>query len=303
MNESQRDAVLTVTLMAAYADGSKSQAERQQFRQAAANLSGEGVDLPRLLERVLLKQVTIADLATVLQQTEHRQFAYEMAVVMCDADGQTTAAERLFLDELRAALGLSGEASIALVKQADDLVQIPLSATTTVNENEVDAMVLRYAILNGALELLPQNLATLAILPLQTKMVYRIGKQYGHNLDKRSIGEFLAVLGLGATSQMLENMARKFLGGLGKKLAGGMGKTAAKWGTGPIFSFASTYAIGQLAKTYYAGGRTLSAADLKARFTGLVEQGKGLYDRHRGDVEQQAATIKPTEIFNMVRGA
>lgn len=303
MNESQRDAVLTVTLMAAYADGSKSEAERQQFRQAAANLSGEGVDLPRLLERVLLKRVTLADLAATLQQTEHRQLAYEMAVVMCDADGQTTAAERLFLDELRTALGLPGEASTALVKQADDLVQVPLPATTTVNEKEVDAMVLRYAILNGALELLPQNLATLAILPLQTKMVYRIGKQYGHNLDKRSIGEFLAVLGLGATSQMLENVARKFLGGLGKQLAGGMGKTAAKWGAGPVISFASTYAIGQLAKTYYAGGRTLSTADLKARFAGLVEEGKGLYDRNRGNVEQQAATIKPTEILNMVRGA
>ncbi|MDQ3545732.1 MAG: hypothetical protein M3429_04310 [Verrucomicrobiota bacterium] len=32
-------------------------------------------------------------------------------------------------------------------------------------------MILRYAIVGGALELLPQTMATLAIIPLQSKMV------------------------------------------------------------------------------------------------------------------------------------
>ncbi len=304
MNDSERDAILTVVLMAAFADGSKSDAERQQFKRVAEQLAGQGVDLSRMLERVLLKQVTLAELSAAMPEASHRQLAYEMAVVMCEADGQTTAAETQFLEELRSATGLSVETSTALVKQADQIVTVPLETPgPNPADQEVDGMVLRYAILNGALELLPQNLATLAILPLQTKMVYRIGKKYGHNLDKRSLGEFLAVLGLGATSQMLENVARKLLGGLARKIAGGMGKTAASLATGAAFSFASTYAIGQLAKVYYSGGRKLNTAELKSRFAGLVEKGKSLYEKHRGDVQQQSTSINTADILNMVRGA
>ena len=43
----------------------------------------------------------------------------------------------------------------------------------------IDSMMLKYVILNGALELLPQPIATMAIIPLQMKMVYRIGGVHG----------------------------------------------------------------------------------------------------------------------------
>ena len=58
-------------------------------------------------------------------------------------------------------------------------------------------MILNYAILNGALELLPESLATMAIIPLQMKMVYRIGKTYGFELDRGHIKDFLATAGVG----------------------------------------------------------------------------------------------------------
>ena len=45
-------------------------------------------------------------------------------------------------------------------------------------------MILNYSILNGALELLPQSMASMAIIPLQMKMVYRIGKEHGYELDR-----------------------------------------------------------------------------------------------------------------------
>ncbi|MCK7498350.1 MAG: hypothetical protein MZW92_52755 [Comamonadaceae bacterium] len=53
-------------------------------------------------------------------------------------------------------------------------------------------MILNYAILNGALELLPDSLASMAIIPLQMKMVYRIGKSYGYELDRGHVKDFLA---------------------------------------------------------------------------------------------------------------
>jgi len=39
----------------------------------------------------------------------------------------------------------------------------------TMTGAELDTMILNYAILNGALELLPQNLASMAIIPLQMR--------------------------------------------------------------------------------------------------------------------------------------
>jgi len=48
-----------------------------------------------------------------------------------------------------------------------------------------DRMILNCAIVNGALELLPDTLASMAIIPLQMKLVYRIGKSYGYKLDRR----------------------------------------------------------------------------------------------------------------------
>jgi uncharacterized protein (DUF697 family) len=44
-------------------------------------------------------------------------------------------------------------------------------------------MILNSAILNGALEIMPHTLATMAIVPLQMRMVYHIGKSYGFELD------------------------------------------------------------------------------------------------------------------------
>ena len=46
----------------------------------------------------------------------------------------------------------------------------PATPAVTVNEAELDKSILNYSILNGALELLPQSWASVAIIPLQVKM-------------------------------------------------------------------------------------------------------------------------------------
>src|SRR6266566_5256826 len=49
---------------------------------------------------------------------------------------------------------------------------------------ERDRMILNTAILNGALEIMPHTLATMAIIPVQMRMVYQIGKRRGYELDR-----------------------------------------------------------------------------------------------------------------------
>jgi uncharacterized protein (DUF697 family) len=163
-------------------------------------------------------------------------------------------------------------------------------------------MILRYSILNGALELLPETLATMAILPLQMKMLWRIGKAHGFELDRSSIKEFLAAAGIGIGSQVVEGFARKLIGGFGKKLGGKLVGRVANEATGSAFSFASTYAIGHLAVKYYAGGRKLGATDLKAMYEPLSREAGQLHAKYIPEIRQRAGTLDTAGILNLVRG-
>lgn len=186
----------------------------------------------------------------------------------------------------------------------------PLAESTTARsgsidtaaEREVDSMVLKYSILNGAIELLPQDLATVAILPLQMKMVYRIGKRFGYQLSRGHIKEFLGVLGVGMSSQILEGYARKLFGKVAKKALGKTAGSLAKTATGPMMTFATTYALGQVAKQYYGGGRTLSAVDLKGTFQRSVSEGQRVYAQQQGRVQREAGGLNVSKVIGMVRG-
>lgn len=170
------------------------------------------------------------------------------------------------------------------------------------SDEEIDKTILDAAILNGALELLPESLATMAIIPLQMRLVYRIGKAHGHELDQGSIKDFAATLGVGLTSQYLEQIGRKLFGGLlgaiGGGLLGGLGRQAVSSG----MSFASTWALGQVARRYYASGRTLSADMLRDAFQQMLGQAKDLQSTYLPQIRQQAQSLDPARIMEMVRG-
>ncbi|WP_419186957.1 YcjF family protein, partial [Azohydromonas sediminis] len=165
----------------------------------------------------------------------------------------------------------------------------------------LDQSILNHAILCGALELLPQNWATMAIIPLQMKLVYGIGQRYGVTLDQGHIKEFLATAGVGLTSQYLEQFGRKLIGGLLGKVAGGVGRGVGRAATGVAFSFATTYALGQLAKRYYGGGRQMSRAVLKDTFAGLLGPARQLQQQYLPQIEQRARTLDAGQIMNLVR--
>jgi uncharacterized protein (DUF697 family) len=142
----------------------------------------------------------------------------------------------------------------------------------------------------------------MAIIPLQIKMVYRIGKAHGVELDQGHIREFIAAAGIGLTSQYLEQFGRKLLGGLVGKAAGKMLGGIAGAATGMAFSFASTYALGQLAKRYYAGGRVMSTDVLRQTYQQLMPAAKNLQQQHWGDIQARARTLNAGEVMQMVRG-
>jgi uncharacterized protein (DUF697 family)/DnaJ-domain-containing protein 1 len=306
MTEQEQRAILTICLMAAYADGAKDERERDQIRRISDSLGEHGgIDAAAIHQDVLLERASVEQATAALGSPELRQFAYEMAVCVCDADEVRSEAETAFLDRLRDALGLATSAIEPFRARADALASEPLAAAGLGSEPPDDAgldrMILNASILNGALELLPQSLATLAIIPLQMKMVYRIGQVYGFELDRGHIKDLLATVGVGLTSQYVERFGRRLVGGLLGGLGGGLARGLGSAATGSAFSFATTYALGQVAKSYYAGGRTLDGQRLKEAFTELLGEAESLQQRYLPAITDRARSIDPGELLNLVR--
>ena len=315
--DATQQALLTIALMAAFADDHKADAERETIRHMAQRLdAATGAQcLAGLYQDVLLKKVSLDTAVQNLQDAGQRQLAYEMAVAVCDADGRQSEPEARFLADLRQRLGLSEAASASIDQAADAVVlagetalapraasNAPAAGAPNPQDAELDRLILKAAQINGALELLPQSWASMAIIPLQVRMVYNIGQAHGVALDQGHIKEFIAAVGVGVTSQYLEQFGRKLLGGLLGKVAGGLVGGLGRAATGMAFSFATTYALGQVAKRYYAGGRQMSTALLQETFQGLMEPAKRLQAQHMPQIHDTARSLDMNKVLSMVKG-
>ena len=315
MTSNEQKAILAIAIHAAFADGAKDEREREEVRRVAENLAAESnaPDLSRLYQDVLLKRLPLVTVAAMLTDSGQRQFAYEMALCVCEVDGKLVDGERRFLDELKRLLALPTTESVliegevdalvdqtAFVQPSQDVTSVP-PVQSALSDIEQDKSILNHALLAGALELLPQSWASMAIIPLQIKMVYGIGKAHGVMLDQGHIKEFIAAAGVGLTSQYLEQFGRKLLGGLLGKAAGkAFGKVGGA-ATGMAFSFATTYTLGQVAQRYYAGGRTMSTALLRETFQSLLDPAKQLQMQYLPQIQQKAATLDAGQVMALMR--
>lgn len=331
---SREEALYAVCLLAAFADGGASDDERKELKRIGESILPPEMHPASLYQQVILRQIDTRKAAQGLDSPEWRQLAHEMAICVCEADGVTGPAEKSFLRDLAADLGLGAPQAEAAVAEADAVAAapvesinsnllpvlatlapagppaLPATAAGGPAQTEVDSLVLRFAILNGALELLPETLSTMAIVPLQMKLVHSVGKLHGVDLDRRHLGEFLAAAGIGATSQIVEGFARKLMGGLAGKLgkqilgktAGSLGKTAVNQVTSSAFSFASTYAIGHLAQRYYANGRSWTGLDSKGLLESLKTEAQELHTRYLPQIREEAGKLNVQNVMAMVRG-
>jgi uncharacterized protein (DUF697 family)/tellurite resistance protein len=308
MTERESHAVLAIAIHAAFADGSPADAEREQIRRVAEGLAGGGIPgLPSAYQSVLVEKRPVEEAAGALGSAEARRFAYEMAVAVVEADGVRTDAERDFLERLRVLLGVDAAPAAALARQSQVLLTTPVGTATPPasprkpDPAALDAKILDYAILNGALEILPESIATMAIIPLQMKLVYEVGQAHGYELDRGHVTELLATVGAGFTGQAVEQVGRRILGGIlgsiGGGLLGGLGRQAVSSGV----AFATTYAVGQVARDYYASGRRTDPARLKAVFQRMLEEARTLAGGYAGQIAEKARTLDTARLAELVK--
>lgn len=299
-------AITCICVLAAFADETQDDEERARIQQIVNGFSEKDVDLASVYQEVLQGKSSLAASSNQLQSAPARALAYEMAVCVCNADGVSNEAEKKFLSDLRQDLHLDAASTDSPQQKAEAIAAQPLDSplpptiSDAGREAELDKLILNAAILNGALEIMPHTLATMAIVPLQMRMVYRIGSSYGYELDRGRIKDFLATVGIGLTSQVFEGFARKLVGGLARGLAGGFLGGLAGQAAGSALGFATTYALGQVAKRYYASGRTLDAAQLKEAFSSMLQDARSVQGRYSGDIAEKSRQVNVSELLPLV---
>jgi tellurite resistance protein/uncharacterized protein (DUF697 family) len=307
----ESEAMIAIAVLAALSDSGKSDPERECIAALAHELGYS--DAPSVSRKVLVGKMTLESAIAALGGQNSKQLAYEMALSVCEASGGVSPEERGFLNQLKSRLGLDPAGSSEVEKEVCDVLVtpqpfqngIPGSTPETIRVEAGagnSGMILKYAILNAALELLPESMATMAIVPLQVKMVYRIGRSHGVSLDSGHVREFLAAAGIGMGSQMLEGFARKLLGGLGKSMAGKAGRRIGSQSAGSAMSFASTYAIGMLADRYYAEGRKLNLSSLKSLYEPLREKAQQMHATYLPEIREKSRHLDVGSVLNLVRG-
>lgn len=302
MTETDHHAIVTIACLAALADGRTTPDELSRLRAAAERLGVRfdptGADASPAEDR-------LSELVGTLSGDDARRLAYETALVVCHADGSPNELETRFLDRLRDAIGAARPGPVE--QQAAELAGAPLAAAVEVAtgpppaDAELDELILTQAMITGALELLPDKLAAVAILPLQLRLVYRIGRRYGQQLDAEQVKDLAATLGLGAASQVMERVVRRAVGGIAGDLLGGLLGGAGGLAAGVAVTFASTYALGHAAKQYYAQGRRLSGADLRRLFARFQEDAKTLFPRVEDQIRTRAESLHLGDLVREMR--
>lgn len=320
----REEALYSICLLAAFSDGGKAESEREELKRIGESLLPPEFNAAGTYQKVLLGKTSVAAESARLDAPEWRQLAYEMAVKVCEADGVTSPEEKKFLASLAGELGIAKAEAVGMVALGDEVAGAgvdelaptmlpalpPALPAAADKDSEVDSMILKYSILNGALELLPETLSTMAIIPLQMKLVNSVGKHHGVSLDRRQLVEFLGAAGIGATSQVVEGFARKMIGGFAGKLgkrylgksAGGLARKGIDQLTSSAFSFASTWAIGQLAQRYYANGRSWSGIDARTTYQALRDEAEPLHQKFLPQIQEQAATLDHRKVLAMLKG-
>ena len=282
---------MTIALLAAFADGrndgSRARGAATRRRCAGHLAQHAGADAGRAAEAGLRG----SGCCGTLTSPESRRLAFELAVGVCDVDGLRNEAETRFLAELGHRLGLDQPTIVETAVDADELATMPLPAAGATAQRRGRGRTAR--VRRGTrpddpqcvdTERRPRTAAAVDCLDgdhsaadearLPHRPVARI--RVGQDADPRSARHARCRTDRASTwsrsgaSSSVDCSAR-----WPAALAGSLARGA----TGAVFSFATTYAIGEVARRYYAGGRVMSADLLKRTFSELLSQGKALQAR------------------------
>lgn len=132
------------------------------------------------------------------------------------------------------------------------------------------------AIASGAMAIQPLPLVDIALIaPIQITMVQAIGRVHGYRLDRKSVIEILSTFGAGLVTQGALLSAAKMLPFLG-------------WVITVPMAYALTWSVGEVSHYYFACGRGVSSAELRAMFGRLYRDKRA----ERADAQRERSDLK-----------
>ncbi len=315
MNDQAAQAIVRIAAIASLADGTQDERERGEIAAIATRYGTSLHDVHVTDEASAAMEA--ARVARSLTSADEREMAYRVALAVCHADGYVNTRETLFLRSLAQSLDVDPillDTEVGDVSRDVDAWVAPAAAASVgtaslgaasagaASAGSLDDFILDQAILTAALELLPDKLANLGIIPLQLRLVHTIGQRSGAAVDGLQVKDLMATLGLSVVGQALETAVRKTFGGLAGGLLGRMLGGAGGVAAGAAVTFGTTYALGHVAEQYYAQGRRLSTTDLKALFGRFKGEADTLYPRVQQRIAEKARGNTMASLLQSVRG-
>jgi uncharacterized protein (DUF697 family) len=123
-----------------------------------------------------------------------------------------------------------------------------------------------------------------AVMPLHVGMVVGIGDVYGVKLTRQSAAEL--VLKIGATVG-LSLVGSRVAMTAGKIILPGLGGLVAA-----PFMYASTLAIGAVARAYFSGGGSVAESEMRAVYEETVKRAKETFDPRRAKSDEAQSMAK-----------
>ncbi|MFT4623319.1 MAG: hypothetical protein ACI8PZ_001975 [Myxococcota bacterium] len=260
----------------AKADGSFDASERAEI--AVAFAGHEDV-----LDQVVGTPIDLdAEIAALSDDDGFRRQVYRAAFAVAYADGKATMDEVNTLKRIYPDGGEDSLLSQVLGEARDTLA--PMGILPVADPVQRDAEILedtfKYAVLSAVVGANPfpgvAVLTDLMVVGFQVKLVRDIGQYWGHELDGSSAKSLIGTIAGGAGLRIAVNNLMKFVPGWGSAF-------------GAATSFASTFAVGQVANAYFESGRSLDPDAMKNLFEKAKNEGRQSYQERQADID--AATV------------
>jgi len=275
MSEQEAIASFRVMILVAKADGKLHDDEKGSLSAAL-----EGISLPRgtTLKNLLDEESNLDAQLKLIASEDGKEACYTSAFAMANADGDCSKEEMAIITRIKASYALSDEKTSVvgrLFSEAKDTVLF--SNIKAINDpvkraEEIKEDTFKYAVLCGVLGAFPiPGLAIftdLAAVGLQVKLIRDIGQYYGHQIDKAAAKSLLLGVGVGTGARIAVTNICKFVPGFGSAV-------------GAAASFASTYAIGKMAVSYFENGCKVDMETLKKAFKDDEKEGKEQYSKNK----------------------
>ena len=143
-------------------------------------------------------------------------------------------------------------------------------------QDEIEHDTLKYAIISAVVGAMPipgvAIIADAAVIAIQVKLVRDIGQYWGHTIDGPAAKSLLATAAGGLGVRLAVTNLFRFIPGWGAVMAAGT-------------SFASTYAIGRVANTYFAGGQDLDPDAMRDLFKKAKAEGDQVYKDRKSEID------------------